>query len=176
MRETALITCVDTMWGIGLQGRIPWRNKTDMKFFREKTMGNVCIMGRKTYNDIVAAKKESNKPMCGPLLDGRISIIISTTLKDINVPQGFVFSSVVDAIDFIKDKYNKLNVYFIGGRSIYVDSFVYINKAYVNMLNYNYNCDTIFPNQLLNILKLDKTNELDETVTSFEYSGIKLCY
>ena len=37
---------------IGLNGRIPWDIKDDLKFFREQTEGKTVIMGRKTYESI----------------------------------------------------------------------------------------------------------------------------
>ena len=37
---------------IGKNGILPWTNKEEMKLFREITLGNVVIMGKKTYDSI----------------------------------------------------------------------------------------------------------------------------
>ena len=50
---------------IGRGGRLPWRLKSDLRRFRQLTMGHPLIMGRKTFDSI------------GRPLDGRASIVLS---------------------------------------------------------------------------------------------------
>jgi len=50
---------------IGRNGGLPWHIPEDIKWFREKTLGHVVIMGRKTFESI------------GKPLPGRKNIIIS---------------------------------------------------------------------------------------------------
>ena len=42
------IAAVDVNWAIGNKNRLLTSIPADMKFFREKTMGHVVVMGRKT--------------------------------------------------------------------------------------------------------------------------------
>ena len=42
------IVAVDENWGIGYKNELLVSIPADMKLFREKTTGNVIIMGRKT--------------------------------------------------------------------------------------------------------------------------------
>ena len=42
------IVAADNNWGIGYQNRLLVSIPSDMKFFRQKTTGNVVVMGRKT--------------------------------------------------------------------------------------------------------------------------------
>jgi dihydrofolate reductase len=37
---------------IGIDGKIPWKCKEDMRFFRETTLHGVVIMGRKTFDSL----------------------------------------------------------------------------------------------------------------------------
>ena len=46
------IVCVDKNWGIGYKGNLLVSIPEDMSFFRDKTRGNIVIMGRKTYDSI----------------------------------------------------------------------------------------------------------------------------
>ena len=48
---------------IGAKGSIPWNIPEDRKYFRELTTGNVCIMGRKTYESILKAWKAEYQPL-----------------------------------------------------------------------------------------------------------------
>lgn len=46
--EVCAIVAADNNWGIGYQNRLLVSIPSDMKFFRQKTTGNVVVMGRKT--------------------------------------------------------------------------------------------------------------------------------
>ena len=50
---------------IGRDGQLPWRLPSDLKRFRQLTLGKPVIMGRKTYQSI------------GKPLDGRDNIVLS---------------------------------------------------------------------------------------------------
>ncbi len=50
-RLTAIVA-IDLRGAIGCRNALPWRLRSDMKFFRETTTGNTVVMGRKTYDSI----------------------------------------------------------------------------------------------------------------------------
>ena len=43
------IVCVDKNWGIGSQGDLLFHIPADLRFFKEKTIGNVVVMGQATF-------------------------------------------------------------------------------------------------------------------------------
>ena len=43
------IVAVDQNLAIGKQGKLPWHYPADMKFFKETTVGNSVVMGRRTW-------------------------------------------------------------------------------------------------------------------------------
>ena len=51
------IVCMDNFGGIGKNGDLLYKIPDDLKRFKEITMGNSVIMGRKTWNSI------GNKPL-----------------------------------------------------------------------------------------------------------------
>ena len=63
--EISIIVAVARNGAIGLDGRMPWRLPSDLKSFRQLTMGKPVIMGRKTFQSI------------GRALDGRVNIVVS---------------------------------------------------------------------------------------------------
>lgn len=77
----AIVLC-DSKYGIAKGGTIPWYIKEDLQYFKSMTTDCVCIMGRKTFDDVI---KNINQP-----LPDRINIVISSTmtkekfLKDFN--------------------------------------------------------------------------------------------
>ena len=66
-RQIAVIAAVAKNHVIGRAGRIPWDLPEDRAHFRELTMGNIIVMGRRTYEEI------------GHPLPGRITYILSST-------------------------------------------------------------------------------------------------
>lgn len=64
----SLIVAVSRNGVIGRQGGLPWRLRDDMAYFADTTMGNVVVMGRKTYESIPAKFRP---------LPGRRNIVIT---------------------------------------------------------------------------------------------------
>ena len=52
------IAAVDRNGAIGKGGSIPWHYPADMKFFREQTTGNACVMGRRTWASLKRPLKD----------------------------------------------------------------------------------------------------------------------
>src|SRR5258705_3354883 len=59
------IVAVDRNLAIGKDGKLPWHYSADMKFFKETTIGNTVVMGRRTWLTLK-----------GPLKD-RTNIVLS---------------------------------------------------------------------------------------------------
>ena len=64
----ALVAAVAKNGVIGRDGQLPWRLPSDLRHFREITMGKPIIMGRRTHASI------------GRPLPGRDNIVVSSTL------------------------------------------------------------------------------------------------
>ena len=155
--EMIVASCSDG--GIGKNNTIPWHIKDDLKLFRTITksvlnpnMTNVVIMGRKTWESI----PEKYRP-----LQGRINIILSTTMKETNeflneYEHTYIvdsFKNMIKRIEYFSTKYKLYKIFIIGGSKIYEESFdkCYINKVHISYINEKYECDTFFP--LHNIFK-----------------------
>ncbi len=149
------IVATDSLNGIAKNGSIPWNVPEDMKFFKEKTMGSIVIMGRKTYESI------------GRPLPGRINCIISKNAVD-NVVNNLIHGTKSDntysGVKLFHSPescakwcfYNRGNkdVWVIGGAMIY-EWYMrnnYISEYFVTRIHGDYQCDThidLFRNQLL---------------------------
>lgn len=129
-----LIVAVDNNWAIGNKGELLVRIPEDQKFFRQTTMGNAVVLGRKTL-----AGFPNGLPLAG-----RDNIILTRNEK-FDVRGGIIVHSedeLVDKIREIKDK----NVFVIGGGEIYKMLLPYCRYAHVTKINYSYEADTWFPN------------------------------
>jgi dihydrofolate reductase len=67
----ALVVAVARNGVIGRDGDLPWRISSDLKRFKQVTLGKPVVMGRKTWDSL------PRKP-----LPGRVNIVISRTLAD----------------------------------------------------------------------------------------------
>ena len=83
---------------IGKDNKMPWDIKGDLEFFKNLTMGNIIIMGRRTYESI------------GRALPGRINIVISRKIEKQNkeIKENLYFtSSLEDGIYLAKSLIKK---------------------------------------------------------------------
>lgn len=67
------IVATDVKGGIGLNNQLLFKSKKDLSNFKKLTMGNIVIMGRKTFDSIFNYIKSP--------LSGRVNIVI-TSQKD----------------------------------------------------------------------------------------------
>lgn len=116
---------------IGVNGKMPWVNKNDLKWFKETTMGHPVIMGRRTYEAI------------GHPLEGRTNIVLTTHELDADV---VVFDNLEKAIDYAKEKDSK--VFIIGGAKVYKEAY---DKGLLDKVMFDWidedapDADTFFP-------------------------------
>jgi dihydrofolate reductase len=99
------IAAVDRKGAIGKGGKLPWHYSSDMKFFRETTVGNAVVMGRKTWLTI------------GKPLKNRLNIVLSRD-TDIEPQESLiVFSDIDSVLSFNKSL--STDLFVIGGAQIY---------------------------------------------------------
>lgn len=105
---------------IGIDNKLPWAfgtQKTDMRFFREKTTeGGVVIMGRKTFESI------GSKP-----LKNRLNIVISNNTDFENTSELYLVRSVTEALEtaemyisgLLPEENPNPKAFIIGGSTVY---------------------------------------------------------
>lgn len=156
--------------GIGFKGRLAWKNKEDMKYFRETTKNtidstkiNAIIMGRKTFESL----------NCKPL-PNRINICITSKIHDSNQISNnsvIYFNNIDEALCFLYEKENIEKVFVIGGEYLYKIAINHsdCNKIIINIINIDVDCDTFFPTIDVNKFVLKEQTKLSEIVTNYIY-------
>ena len=133
-----LIAASDYMTGlIGNNGELPWgRIPSDMKFFREQTMGHTVVMGRKTFESI------------GKPLEGRFNVVLSRTMPDTNGVH--VVRDLDELLDFISYQESfGIKVFIIGGAELYEQFIDLADQALITVVHGNFTGDTYFPKSLM---------------------------
>lgn len=120
---------------IGNNNQLLWKLKEDMKFFKEKTLNNCVIMGRKTHESI------------GKKLDNRINIVLSRSINETHVDDKGVFfcKNSEDVANILQSLNFKGDVFIIGGGEIYSKVIDKVDAMYITEINKEYEGDTYFP-------------------------------
>ncbi len=125
----SLIVAVAANGVIGRDGHLPWRIPTDLRFFKEKTMGKPVVMGRKTFQSI------------GRALPGRRNIVLTRdarfTANDVLVAHDLdeALASVSEAGE----------VMIIGGAEVYLLALPRADRIYLTKVKLDADGDTYFP-------------------------------
>lgn len=139
---------------LGKNNKLIWKIPSDMKFFKDITMGHIVVMGRRTYESLPAK------------LTGRKMIVI--TSKKINDDV-----LLIDSVDKLLDLYldSKEEVFVIGGSSIYEQFIEYATKIYLTEINAKCDdADAYFP-------YFKKSDWNKQILENSEYNGVefKIC-
>lgn len=127
----SLIVAMDENRGIGLRNRLPWRLASDLKRFRELTMGHHLIAGRKTYESI------------GRLLPGRQMIIV-TRDRNYQVSGCLMVHSPDEAFSLAAER-GEREAFVIGGAEIYAQALPQADRLYLTQVHAQVQADVFFP-------------------------------
>ena len=108
------IVAVDRQLAIGKGGKLPWHYSADMKFFRETTTGNACVMG---YNTWLTLRKP---------LKNRLNIVLSRRSQIEPQDSLIVLRDLNSAL--LLEKYLRCDLFVMGGEQVYREFLPYIDK------------------------------------------------
>jgi dihydrofolate reductase len=129
----SLIVACDKNFCIGKDNQLLYHIPEDLRYFKQKTLDKVVIMGRNTYQSI------------GKPLPNRTNIVLT---KDATFsPDGCY---IYDSIDDIIHEYNSYalpdeEVFVIGGQSIYEQFLPHADRLYITHIDHEFEADSYFP-------------------------------
>ena len=134
MKERHIIAAVCDGRGIGYNNKLIWRIPADMQHFKELTLGNVVIMGRKTYESI------------GKPLNCRNNIVITShELPENDYDNLWAVRSLEEAYE-LAENIDGEKIFVIGGGQLYEAAMP--NADILDLTEINFlpnNVDTYFP-------------------------------
>jgi dihydrofolate reductase len=135
--KIALIAAKASNQSIGLNGRLPWYLPGDMAWFKAKTMGKPCIMGRKTWDSL------PRKPLAG-----RTNIVV-TRNAGAELPGGIAARSFDEALGMAEtvlgDGDAAEEVMVIGGATLYAEALPRAHRIYLTDITVPFPGDVFFP-------------------------------
>jgi dihydrofolate reductase len=141
----AILACDDT-GGVSKDGTLPWpNNSTDLKWFKDNTLGHVVIMGSTTWND---------PHMPRPLPD-RWNIVATSRVAEHTGANEYIFGDLNEKVKQVAERNPGLITWVIGGPKIIEQTLGVIDEFYLSRIPGNYDCDTHLP-----LKKIDSLFEL----------------
>ena len=117
------IFSVDQMGGFGNNGTLPWaHDPEDMSWFREHTLGQIVVMGRRTWDD---------PKMIKPLPDRTNVVVSSHPLLPRHDKVRRLSANYKDSIVQMSKSFPDKKVFILGGPGIIMDCMDIIDWAYV---------------------------------------------
>ena len=140
----SVIAAVSQNGVIGLDNSIPWKCKTDMKYFKDLTMDNIVIMGNKTFQSLFDHMKDShNEP-----LPGRLKFVITNHPETFVMPYNWNNTIVIkpeskeDFIAYLRKHYPHKIHFVMGGTQIYEYFLGAYSAAYITRIGCNITPET----------------------------------
>jgi len=134
----SMISAIAENGVIGNKNTLPWHLPADFKYFKEKTLHKIIILGLHTFKSI------GEKP-----LPNRKHIILN---KDANykVPENcFLATSIDQALEiaktFSKEPGQSDEIMICGGASVYKQFLPIAQRLYLTYIHQNFEGDTFFP-------------------------------
>jgi dihydrofolate reductase len=112
---------------IGSGNRIPWHLPEELKWFKRMTIGQVIVMGRKTFESI------------GKPLSHRTTVVLSHS--GLSIPGVRVVSSLSD-IDLACET---REVFICGGAQVYAQTLPLCSDLFLTLVKRTVAGDTVFP-------------------------------
>ncbi|MBP9711226.1 MAG: dihydrofolate reductase [Candidatus Pacebacteria bacterium] len=120
---------------IGRQDKLMWPIPEDLKRFKRLTMGHPVIMGRKTFESILAS--------LGKPLPGRTNVVI--TRDPAYAPEGAVVAhSLEEAVQKASD-IDQEEIFIGGGAQIYEQALPMADRLYMTLIDDEKPGDAYFP-------------------------------
>lgn len=151
------IVAVDRNGAIGKGGKLPWHYSADMKFFKQTTIENACVMGHKTWQTL-------KHP-----LPHRLNIVLSRR-AEIAAPDSVrVLRDVESVLSMAKEL--KGDLFVIGGEQVYRSFLPYIEKWIVTEVPLEIEgADTFVPDNYLDEFRLSESKKIGEELTISIYT------
>jgi dihydrofolate reductase len=121
---------------IGRDGRLPWRLRSDLQWFKANTIGKPCIMGRATWASLPL------KP-----LPGRLNIVLSRD-PDFRLEKALVCTTLEEALEVARETATEdgvSEVAVIGGAAIFAAALPRAKRIYLTEVDADVEGDTYMP-------------------------------
>lgn len=137
MSRVSAIAAIGRNRELGKGNELLWRIPDDLKRFKELTLGHPIIMGRKTFESIVA--------VLGKPLPGRTNIVVTRNSQKYQGDTLIFAGSAEEAIEKAREAPGGEEVFIGGGGQIYAEALPFTDKLYLTLIDDEKEGDSFFP-------------------------------
>lgn len=138
MSKICLIVARSENGVIGRDNQLPWHLPADLKYFKAQTTGFPVIMGRKTWLSL------------GRALPNRLNIVISSLASPLDLPEGVIWTSSLDAAIVHAQVGDPERIFIIGGAQLFSTTLSIADQLYLTVIEGEVAGDVIMPLDLDN--------------------------
>ena len=131
----ALVVAKADNGAIGRGGDLPWHLRSDMRYFREITMGKPILMGRRTFKSLPR------------VLDGRLNVVL-TRDRGFVAPDAVMAHSLKEGLDAARASATRTGapeIMIIGGEDVFREVLPQADRIYLTEVHASPEADTWFP-------------------------------
>ena len=131
----AILAC-DDYGGVSKKGTLPWpNNSTDLRWFKDNTLGHVVVMGSTTWND----------PHMPRPLPKRTNALVTTREVDYPGACHYINGDLPTQLKELEATLPGVIIWVIGGPNIIEQSLGVIDEFFLSRIPGAYACDTFLP-------------------------------
>jgi dihydrofolate reductase len=155
MTIKAILAC-DDYGGVSKNGTLPWpNNSTDLKWFKDNTVGDVVVMGSTTWVD----------PHMPRPLPKRKNVVVTTRVTQLPGAHYYISGDLVEQIHNVQEICPDQTIWIIGGPNIIEQTLGVIEEFYLSRIPGAYACDTFLPLKKIESLFYRSWIEEEDDVT-----------
>ncbi|WP_162814833.1 dihydrofolate reductase [Erythrobacter aureus] len=144
------IVAVGLDGAIGIENRLPWSLKSDLRFFKQTTKGGVVLMGRKTYDSL------------GSCLPHRENIVLSHTPSLFPPHEGCHHVHSISEALALRTRWRTKHAYVIGGAQTYAQFAPFVDRYLITIVQAKFpDADAFFDQSILGDESLWARKELE---------------
>ena len=137
MGKIKTICCLNKQRVIGNDNKLLYHLPNDMQNFKSLTMGNIVLMGRKTFESFPGT------------LDGRTNIVMTSDRDYFAEPSDnlYIVHSINDALELAYANFQDKDIFVIGGETVY-NQFLerdIVDEQYLTIVSDEKEGDTFYP-------------------------------
>ncbi|OGG65604.1 hypothetical protein A3I99_02510 [Candidatus Kaiserbacteria bacterium RIFCSPLOWO2_02_FULL_45_11b] len=144
---------------IGYENKLLWHIPEDLKRFKNLTQGHPIIMGRKTFESIVA--------ILGKPLPGRVNIVVTRNPE--YAEPGAITAGSLEAAFAIAERENPTEIHIGGGAEIYNAALPFTSRLHLTLVDSDAVGDTFFPEYENDFVETDRWGVNTHEGISYEW-------
>jgi len=138
---------------IGKNGQLPWHLPSDLRRFKQLTMGHTLLMGRRTFESI------------GTALPGRQTIVLSRD-PEYRAVGCTVATDIEAAMQLVKPEEE---LFICGGADIYRQTLPFVEKIYLTELDVEIAGDRYFSELSVEEFEIIQTEQIEDKL-NYQFS------